>query len=151
MGPLRHTLTKAERLSGKTSIDNLISRGKYFSAGCVRCCYLFRDLASPGPPPGEVAVSPSLPGDPLSVPCHSPHPGEAAVTRILVSVPKRHFKRAVKRNLLKRRIREAYRLQKEILGDRVVDLMFAYTSREVLTYEEIRSSVEAVLRHLASK
>ncbi len=141
MGPLRHTLTKAERLSGKTSIDNLISRGKYFSAGCVRCCYLFRDLASPGP----------LPGDPLSVPCHSPHPGEAAVTRILVSVPKRHFKRAVKRNFLKRRIREAYRLQKEILGDRVLDLMFVYTSHEVLPYEEIRSSVEAVLRHLASK
>lgn len=128
MGPLRHTLTKAERLSGKTSIDNLISRGKYFSAGCLRCCYLFRDLASPGTIPGE-----------------------AAVTRILVSVPKRHFKRAVKRNLLKRRIREAYRLQKEILGDRVMDLMFVYTSREVLPYEEIRSSVEAVLRHLASK
>jgi len=124
MGPLRHTLTKAERLSGKTSIDNLISRGKYFSAGCVRCCYLFRDLASPD---------------------------EAAVTRILVSVPKKHFKRAVKRNFLKRRIREAYRLQKEILGDRVMDLMFVYTSREVLPYEEIRSSVEAVLRHLASK
>ena len=41
--------------------------------------------------------------------------GEADVSRILVSVPKRYFKRAVKRNLLKRRIRESYRLQKDLL------------------------------------
>lgn len=35
--------------------------------------------------------------------------------RIMVSVPKRNFKRAVKRNLLKRRIRESYRLRKALL------------------------------------
>ena len=35
--------------------------------------------------------------------------------RIMVSVPKKLFKRAVKRNLLKRRIRESYRKQKHNL------------------------------------
>ena len=39
-----------------------------------------------------------------------------------VSVPKRHFKRAVKRNLLKRRVREAFRLQKGRLGDKSYDI-----------------------------
>ena len=35
--------------------------------------------------------------------------------RIMVSVGKRHFKRAVKRNRVKRQLREAYRLNKQIL------------------------------------
>ena len=35
-----------------------------------------------------------------------------------VSVPKRLFKRAVKRNLLKRRVREAFRLNAARLGER---------------------------------
>ena len=34
---------------------------------------------------------------------------------ILISVSKRRFKRAVKRNRIKRQIREAYRLNKQIL------------------------------------
>jgi len=64
--------------------------------------------------------------------------------RIVVSVPKRHFKRAVKRNLLKRRIREAYRRQKELLGFSV-DILFLYTSTEVLPYETIYTDMTAVL------
>lgn len=64
--------------------------------------------------------------------------------RIVVSVPKRHFKRAVKRNLLKRRIREAYRRQKELLGFSV-DILFLYTSTEVLPYETICTDMTAVL------
>ena len=39
----------------------------------------------------------------------------AGHSRIMVSVPKKLFRRAVKRNLLKRRLREAYRLQKGLL------------------------------------
>ena len=38
-------------------------------------------------------------------------PGGAEFNRLIVSVSKRSFKRAVKRNLLKRRMREAYRTQ----------------------------------------
>ncbi len=69
-------------------------------------------------------------------------------SRILVSVPKRSFKRAVKRNLLKRRIREAYRRQKVLLGPGT-DILFIYTGREVLPYGEIFDSMKAVLTQVA--
>ncbi len=56
----------------------------------------------------------------------------ASVSRFAVSVPKRLFKRAVKRNLLKRRLREAFRLQKELLpSEGGVDLMVVYNSTSV--------------------
>ncbi len=65
-------------------------------------------------------------------------------SRIVVSVPKRHFKRAVRRNLLKRRIRESYRRQKTLLGPGA-DVLFIYTSREVLPYEAIYADMTAAL------
>ena len=40
-----------------------------------------------------------------------------APVSVMVSVSKRHFKRAVKRNRVKRQIREAYRLHKHLLDD----------------------------------
>ncbi len=70
--------------------------------------------------------------------------------RIVVSVPKRHFKRAVKRNLLKRRIREAYRRQKELLGP-PVDILFLYTSTEVLPYETIYTDITAALSAVSAR
>ena len=66
-------------------------------------------------------------------------------SRIVVSVPKRSFKRAVKRNLLKRRMREAYRRQKELLGPGV-DILFIYTSPEVQPYETVFSDMATLLQ-----
>ena len=71
-------------------------------------------------------------------------PDEAGSSRIVVSVPKRLFKRAVKRNLLKRRIRESYRRQKGLLGGNF-DILFIYTSPEVLPYEVIHANMGTLL------
>lgn len=65
------------------------------------------------------------------------------------SVPKRHFKRAVKRNLLKRRMREAYRKNKSVLGEKAVDIMLVYNSKEIVSYEKISENVIAILEKIA--
>ena len=75
---------------------------------------------------------------------------DAGPSRLVVSVPKRSFKRAVKRNLLKRRLREAYRRQKDLLGPSA-DVLFIYTSREVLPYEAIYADMTALLMAVAAK
>ncbi len=43
--------------------------------------------------------------------------GAAAPVQVLMSVSKRHFKRAVKRNRVKRQLREAFRRHKHLLHD----------------------------------
>ncbi len=67
---------------------------------------------------------------------------------IIVSVPKRHFKRAVKRNLLKRRIRESYRLNKEALsapqGCRI-NALFVYISKEVKEFSYIETRMKEAM------
>ena len=74
---------------------------------------------------------------------------EEGPSRILVSVPKRSFKRAVKRNLLKRRIREAYRRQKALLPAGM-DILFIYSASEVLPYSDIYADMTAVLSFVQS-
>ena len=73
------------------------------------------------------------------------------VNRIMVSVPKKMFKRAVKRNLLKRRIRESWRRQKHALAvTGGTDILFIYPSKEILSYEEIYSCVGNIIEKINS-
>lgn len=76
---------------------------------------------------------------------------DQAEDRIVVSVPKRLFKRAVKRNLLKRRIREAYRLHRHPKQEGACgkDIVFVYTSKELADYETIKASICTLLDQLA--
>lgn len=75
---------------------------------------------------------------------------------VLFSVPKKFHKRANKRNLLRRRTKEAYRLQKAVLHGAVrshnLDLALIYSSKEVLPYKHIENAVrrimETVVEHL---
>lgn len=67
--------------------------------------------------------------------------------RILISVPKKSFKRAVKRNLCKRRIREAWRRQKHELTT-PVDILFMYPTKEIMSYEEIYTAVGEVIKKI---
>lgn len=82
--------------------------------------------------------------------CFLPDNG-AGFCRILVSVPKRNFKRAVRRNLLKRRIRESYRLQKSLVSNCSADIFFIYTGRQVMSFDEIYSSVGAILKRIGDE
>ena len=75
--------------------------------------------------------------------------GEGDPNSILVSVPKRLFKRAVRRNLLKRRIREAYRTQKQLLPGNGYSIMILYNSKEVMDFEVIRNQVKDILEKVA--
>ena len=67
------------------------------------------------------------------------------INRIMVSVPKKLFKRAVKRNLLKRRIREGWRLQKQSMTTSGVDILFTYATKDILEFQEIQASVAKII------
>lgn len=75
--------------------------------------------------------------------------------RIVVSVPKKCFRRAVKRNLLKRRIREAYRLNKNLLPVNAekggTDIIFIYRTKDILDFNAVVLSVRNILESLAAK
>jgi len=80
---------------------------------------------------------------------------QAYPAQVLISVPKKRFKRSVDRNLLKRRMREAYRLNKSHLlyplllsNDKKVLLALTYISNEILDYQYISMKMEQMLNSL---
>lgn len=75
----------------------------------------------------------------------------------LITVPKSRFKKASDRNVIKRRIKEAIRLNKEILFDAPDDInlnldkiAIIYTGNEFLSYSEIEDKLISVLNRLKS-
>ena len=63
------------------------------------------------------------------------------------SAPKRLHATAVTRNLLKRRMRESFRLQKDILGDSFSGIgYFIYTKKEVKSSSEIYRAFTTLLK-----
>lgn len=116
------TFTRQERLKSRTLLGRLFKEGKAFMAYPLRVVWM--DL----PATKDIDQAP---------------------VQVVISVPKRNFKTAVARNLLKRRIREAYRLHKhelyELLGDQRVALMLMYIAKEELPFSEIESGVVKML------
>lgn len=119
---------KSERVTRKIAIDKLFAPGnRSFAAFPLRAVYM----------KGE------------------PHPaGEPSVT-ILISVSKKRFHGSVQRNRVKRQVREAYRLNRSLLGDLLqatdcsIVIAFIYLDSHLRAYCEIERSMKILLGRTA--
>ena len=115
-----NTFSKEERLCGTKSIDRLFASGNSFISYPLRIVYILDDEADSN----QQSIS------------------------VLISVSKRKFKRAVKRNRVKRLIREGYRLNKSEYFDllhtnnKSLDIAFLYLKDELPTFSEIEKSIK---------
>lgn len=83
------------------------------------------------------------------------NPSESNPTvQVAFAVSKRNFKQAVKRNLVKRRVREAYRKNKALLYEPLREkkiscsLIFIYFHNEILNYREIETLLVKAIQKL---
>ncbi len=135
-----HTLPKAERLSKRSDIGRLFTQGEAFLVYPVKCTYRFRSPAEE--PAASEAVEAS--GEKRGGVCRN---------RMMVIVPKRNHRRAVVRNLLKRRMREAYRLNKSVLSaagfSAGVDIAFSYIAKgEPADFRTVERAILSILNKL---
>lgn len=128
----KNTLCKEERLHGRNAVENLFKK----------------------------AGSRSMVSFPLRVVYAINEAEEERDTRVrmLVSVPKKHFKRAVKRNRVKRQVREAYRKHKHTLCDAVaampaacLDMAFVWLDDELHSSADVEKRVARLLQRVEEK
>jgi len=172
----RQTLSKRERLKSYKRIRILFAQGQKFKVFPLVVYFLIRDVeAEPANKKLTVEGVEEVEGDEglreVSLPAnqklvnrgrsglkslHQVDSVEAegeiltkpdGILQMGVSVGKRHFKRAVDRNLLKRRIREAYRKQKHELRETLIasgismDIFFVYSNARISDYAEIETAM----------
>jgi len=107
-----HSFRKEERLSKEKNIQELFKRGSSFYL------YPFKILLLPNPDP--------------EYPFH----------QVIISVSVRNFKRAVDRNLIKRRTREAYRLNKAANpASKKLMIAYIYTAKDILPFDQIQEKL----------
>ena len=148
----RHTLSKTERLKSYKRIRILFAQGQKFKVFPLVVYYLLRDENVEEVEGGLERLREVNPVERVE--------GVEVVEGLLqmgVSVGKRHFKRAVDRNLLKRRIREAYRKQKLELKETLMasgismDIFFVYSNARISDYKEIELAMQQGLTILLEK
>lgn len=134
------TLSKQERLCSKKLIDALFngSNSRAMSAFPLRAVYMpLETLESP-----ETPASLATPETPAF---------SASSSQMLISVPKRYFKRAVKRNRVKRQVREAYRHNKHIIADEQLAIAFIWLSDKLYATPEVEDRVRNLLTRIKEK
>ena len=124
---MKHTFSKAERLSSKKIIDKLFEKGSEKTNSVFLYPFRVVYLSEPNP--------------------------ENELTSIIISVSKRSFKKAVDRNLIKRRIREAYRLNKHLILENKSIILpsnigFIYVGKEILPFAMIETKIIAILQKI---
>ena len=69
--------------------------------------------------------------------------------QVVISVYKRNFKRAVDRNLIKRRIREGYRLNKELIPiQNKLLIAYIYSVKDILPSAQIHERLVKTFKKL---
>lgn len=118
-----YSLSKAERLCSKTLFGELLSSELSFVK------YPFRIVLKDSSCPGEFPA------------------------RIAISVSKKKFKRAVKRNRVKRLTREAYRLNKPAFYENLapghtVDILFIYLDQNLPSLTKTEKAMKSALQKI---
>lgn len=121
-----YTLSKTERLCSKILIEELLASELSFVK------YPFRVVYKTSSTPGKYPA------------------------RIVVSVGKKRFKRAVKRNRVKRLAREAFRLNKTILYNEIqegktIDILLIYLDNTLPSFAKTEKAIKAILQKIATR
>jgi ribonuclease P protein component len=120
------SFTKGERLCGVKTVSRLFAEGKTLTLPSLRIIYSIM--------PVDNALQP---------------------VRVLISVPKRYFRKAVDRNLVRRRIKEAYRKNKTPLinalseSGKRLDLAIIWTDAVIRQYADTERSVTEMVQKLS--
>ena len=138
-----HTLPRSERLRSLKAIRRLFGEGHSGFVYPVRYVYL---LEQPGV---EQGAEEQLSAVGVEAPA-----SERAV-QAMFSVPKKFHKRANRRNLHKRRMREAYRLGRETMCERLsnsrkhLQIAFIYSTKESHSYKTVSNAVQRILEQVS--
>ena len=116
---------KSEILRNKATIKELFAEGHSFNCFPLRVIYLIK-----------------------------PRLHQSDGTQVLFTVPRRSFKKAVDRNTIRRRIKEAYRLNKQVLKqpDSKVYLQigYIYIGKKIEDYQTIADKLKQSLKRLTA-
>lgn len=117
MGAAKHGLSKSEILRHKRSISNIFSSADAIKVTCFPIKFIV------------------IPVKEL----------ESTHVEVLFTVPVRNIRRAVDRNLIRRRMKEAYRIQKSEIqkgmpSDKSFNIGVIYISKELLSFDVISSA-----------
>ena len=116
-----NTFPKQHKLCGQERITRLYKEGKRFTAW------------------------------PMRVTWEKVPEGQTAATEVLVWAPKSLFKRAVKRNHLRRLMREAFRLHQDILGEQHYQIAFNYMDKEEQSFAVIEKAICKSLKKISEQ